>query len=107
MLAGIPRNQLEQIIQNTKVPPEQKDLFSSSFGKIMVAVAVTAAVGSLMVPSLGHTLTPEQREHILKQQERLKAEMERAMEPNDVNNAELNSEGIEERSSDLSDMNES
>jgi hypothetical protein len=96
MLAGIPRDQLERIIQNTKVPPEQKDLFSSSFGKVMLAVAVTAAVTSLMVPSLGHTLSPEQREHILKQQERLKAELERSTDPNEANDFKTNSEEIQE-----------
>lgn len=96
MLGGIPREQLEQIIQNTKVPPEQREVFSGCLGKIMLATVVATVAVGIFIPSLGHTLTPEQREHILRQQELLKAQMEREMDPNEVNEMEPDSEETEE-----------
>jgi hypothetical protein len=107
MLAGMPCEQLERIIEKTRVAPEQRAVFSGSFGRIMLATVIAGAAISVMVPSLGHTLTGEQREHILRQQELLRAEMERSTDPNDVNDAEPDSDGIEEGPPGPSDMNES
>lgn len=106
MLAGIPREQLEKIIQGTKVPPDQKKAFLGSVGRIMLATVVAGAAICLMTPTLGHTLTQEQRERMLRQQELRKAEMEQSMDPNDVNDAESDFEGIEEKSPGPSDTNE-
>jgi hypothetical protein len=96
LLAGIPRDQLEKIIQNTKVPPEQRDVFSGSLGKIMLATVVATVAIGIFMPSLGHTLTPEQRERMLRREELLKSELEKAMDSNDVNEVELDSEKTEE-----------
>lgn len=95
MLAGIPRDQLEQIIQNTKVHPEQKSIFSSTFGKVMLAVAAASAISPLFVSSMGHTVRVNQQEYLLKEQE-LKAELDRLMDSNEANEVELDSEKTEE-----------
>ena len=85
MLAGIPREQLEKIVKNIKVPPEQKSVFLSSFGKIMLAtvIAGTVVVG-VLIPSLGHTLTPEQRDRIYEMQRERRAEFSDVNDPNEV-----------------------
>jgi hypothetical protein len=83
MLTAIPREQLEKIIDNTKVPPEQKKVFLSSVGRIMLAsvIAGTVVVG-LFMPSLGHTLTPEQKEQIMQRQKDREKQTQEMNEPN-------------------------
>jgi hypothetical protein len=56
MLAQIPAEQLEQIIRNTKVKPEQRGVFLGTAGKLMVAALIGAGVVAVLVPSLGHTV---------------------------------------------------
>ena len=90
MLTAIPLEQLEQIIQNTKVPPEQKKIFSGSNGTIMLAVVAGAVIFISMTSSLGHTLTVDQRDHILRQQRQ--AELKRLLDPNEVNEPEIEEE---------------
>jgi hypothetical protein len=91
MLAGIPREQLDKIIDNTKVPPEQKPVFLSSFGKIMLATVVAGVVVvGLLTPSLGHTLTPEQRDRIYEMQRKQQI-AELLNDVNDPNEPEANS----------------
>jgi hypothetical protein len=84
ILNGIPREQLEKIIKSTKVPPEQKPVFLGTFGKIMLATAVagTVVVG-LLTPSLGHTLTPEQRDRIYEMKKEYLAKIKDVNDPNE------------------------
>ena len=95
MLIAIPREQLEKIIDNTKVSPGQKKVFLSSVGKIMLATVITGTVAvGLFTPSLGHTLTPEQYERIKLNQEEYLKQMQDMNEPNEVDSqAEENSNG--------------
>jgi hypothetical protein len=90
ILNVIPHEQLEKIIENTKVPPEQKPVFLSTFGKVMLATAVagTVAIG-LLTPSLGHTLTPEQRERIY---EMRRESLTKIKDVNDPNKPETDSQ---------------
>lgn len=97
MLAAIPREQLEKIIDNTKVPPEQKKVFLSSFGRIMLAtvIAGTVVVG-LFAPSLGHTrdISQKQREYILERQRELERQIQEINEPDKIDSqAEADSNG--------------
>ena len=84
--------QLEKIIENIKVPPEQKPVFLSSFGKIMLATVITGVVvvGGLSISSLGHTLTPEQRDRIYEMQRKQQI-AELLNDVNDPNEPEANS----------------
>lgn len=93
MLSSIPAEQLQKIIAKTKVRPEHREVFLGVVGKLMLAVLISGALVSVMVPSLGHTLTPEQRERFLRRE----AELMRAFEDaNDPNEAESVSDGIEQ-----------
>jgi hypothetical protein len=49
MLAGILREQLEKIIENTKVPPEHKPVFLGKAGKLMLTVLITGTV--ILIPN--------------------------------------------------------
>jgi len=84
MLSSIPAEQLEKIINNTKVKPEHRDVFLGAVGKLMLAALIGVVFVSVMTPSLGHTLTPEQRERILR--DRMES-MKAIEDPNDVNDA--------------------
>ena len=87
LLANIPRKQLEKIIANTKVPPEQKDLFSSTFGKVMLATVAAGVAVAIFTPSLGHTLTPKQRERFLRMREAALKDINNVNEPNEAESA--------------------
>ena len=78
-LSSIPAEQLEKIIDNTKVKPEHRAIFLGNVGKLMLAAVVTVALVSVvMVPSLGHTSKIAQ-ERIRQMQ------MEQLNDTNDVN----------------------
>ncbi|KPK38479.1 MAG: hypothetical protein AMJ65_12860 [Phycisphaerae bacterium SG8_4] len=95
MLSSIPAEQLDKIIANTNVKPEHRAVFLDGVGKLMLAALIGVAFVSVMTPSLGHTLTPEQRERLLRRhQESLKA----LEDANDPNEAESASEGVEQES---------
>ncbi|HUV65881.1 MAG TPA: hypothetical protein VMW24_18445 [Sedimentisphaerales bacterium] len=64
MLASISEEQLQRIIANTKVKPEHRNIFLGTAGKLMLAIVAGLVIASVMTPTLGHTLTPEQRERI-------------------------------------------
>ena len=84
ILSSIPREQLEKIIESTKVPPEQKPVFLGTFGKIMLATAVAGTITiGLLTPSLGHTLTPEQRERILEMKREYEEKLNDVNDPNE------------------------
>ncbi len=55
MLAGFPRDQLEKIIDNTKVKPEHRSVFLGSVGRIMLATVIASTAIVALVPSMGHT----------------------------------------------------
>jgi len=97
MLAAISNEQLEKIIDNTKVPPEQEKVFLASVGRIMLMTVVAGTIVTCtLVPSLGHTrtLSPEQRERILQRQMELERIMYDMNDPNEVElEAENNSNG--------------
>jgi len=78
-LSSIPAEQLEKIIDNTKVKPEHRAIFLGNVGKLMLAAVVTVALVSVvMVPSLGHTSKIAQ--------ERIRQmKMEQLSDTNDVN----------------------
>ena len=85
MLASIPQEQLEKIIDNTYVPPDQKKVFLSSVGRIMIATVIAGSVLTCtMVPSLGHTLTPEQKEQFLQRQKERERQIQEMIEPNEI-----------------------
>ncbi len=92
MLSSIPDEQLRKIIANTKVKPEHLNIFQGTAGKLMVAAAAGLIVVSVMMPSLGHTLTPEQRERFLRQRTAPLSDVNDTNEPNkpgaDPNQAE-------------------
>jgi hypothetical protein len=52
MLAAIPREQLEKIIDNIKVPADQKHVFMSSLGKVMLALVLAGATVGIFLPAL-------------------------------------------------------
>jgi len=86
MLAAIPAEQLERIIDNTKVEPEHRSVFLGGVGRLMLAAVIGVAVVSVMTPSLGHTVSfgitaDEVRRHGLL-----------ANDPNDPNDPNANSE---------------
>lgn len=84
MLSSIPAEQLEKIIDNIKVKPEHREVFLGTVGKLMLAVVIGGAFVSVMTPTLGHTVSPGERERILRERaERTKA-VEDANEPNET-----------------------
>jgi hypothetical protein len=97
MLAAISYGQLEKIIDNTKVPPEQEKVFLGSIGRIMLMTVVAGTIVTCtLLPSLGHsrTLSPEQRERILQRQMELERIMYDMNDPNEVDlEAEKDSNG--------------
>ncbi|MHC4193231.1 MAG: hypothetical protein ACYS8I_01020 [Planctomycetota bacterium] len=56
MLARIPREQLEAIISGTKVKPENRHVFLSNAGKLMLAALGVAVIVTVAVPTLGHQI---------------------------------------------------
>jgi len=56
MLARIPREQLEAIISGTKVKPENRQVFLSNVGKLMLAALGVAVIVTVAVPTLGHQI---------------------------------------------------
>ncbi|MHC4355732.1 MAG: hypothetical protein ACYS0H_23785 [Planctomycetota bacterium] len=81
MLSSIPAEQLEKIIDNTKVKPEHRAVFLGAVGKLMLAVLISGALVSVMVPS------------------RREAELMKAFEDgNDPNEAESAPEDIAQES---------
>jgi hypothetical protein len=87
MLSSISVEQLNKIIANTKVKPEHREVFLGAAGKLMLAVLISGALVSVMVPSLGHTLTPEQRERFLRREAELMRAFEDANDPNEAESA--------------------
>ena len=81
MLAAIPREQLEKIIQKTKIPEEQKPVFMSSFGKVMLALVIAGTTVSLLILPAFKTagISPERTREIVEEVNR------RIAEQNDVN----------------------
>jgi hypothetical protein len=52
ILSDIPREQLEKIIDNTKVPPEHRSVFLGNAGKLMLAAIIASAALGVIVFSL-------------------------------------------------------
>ena len=84
MLSSISAEQLEKIIENTKVKPEQRGVFLGTAGKLMLAVVIGVAVIGVMMPSLGHTVSREKLEYIRKMQTERLSDTNDVNEPNDV-----------------------
>ena len=104
MLSSIPTEQLEKIIDNTKVKPEHRAIFMGKAGTYMLAaIAGGVVLISVMMPSLGHTLTPEQRDRILRMHTQ---KMSDANDVNEPNETDVNSEGIEQVQIDQPEPNE-
>lgn len=82
LLSSISAEQLEKIIDNTKVKPEHRAIFMGKVGKLMLAVLAGAAIISVLTPSLGHTLTPEQMDHIRQMQTQHTSDVNNVNEPN-------------------------
>ena len=57
MLSSISAEQLEKIIEHTKVEPEHRSIFLGTAGKLMLAAVIGVAVIGVMMPSLGHTVS--------------------------------------------------
>jgi len=94
MLSSIPVEQLEKIIDNTKIKPEHRAIFMGKAGTYMLAaIAGGVVLLSFMMPTLGHTLTPEQRNRIRQMQLQLMSDANDVNEPNET---DVNSEGIEQ-----------
>ena len=93
MLSSIPAEQLEKIIDNTKIKPEHRAIFMGKAGTYMLAaIAGGVILFSVMTPGLGHTLTPEQRDRILRMHTQ---KMSDANDVNEPNEADLDSQAIE------------
>jgi len=91
MLANMPAEQLEKIIDNTKVKPEHLKIFLGKAGMLMLAVVVGAGVISLMCPIHVATagISPDRVR---------KMQMERTGDANDMNEpnqVEIESDGTE------------
>lgn len=84
MVAAMPQEQLEKIIVNTKVPEEQKPVFMSELGKVMLLTVITGSVilSGLLAPSFGHTLNPEQYDRIMQRQKEQERQIRETNEPN-------------------------
>ena len=93
MLSSISVEQLEKIIDNTTVKPEHRAIFMGKAGTYMLAMVVGAAFLSLMIPSLGHTLTPEQQDHIRQMQMK---QISDANDVNEPNKEDLDTQAIEQ-----------
>jgi hypothetical protein len=98
MLLSIPTEQLAKIIDNTKVKPEHRAVFLGAVGKLMLAVLIGGAFLSAMVPSLGHTLTPEQRERFIRRNSESSRALSDANDPNEAKPASDEVEQISDRS---------
>ena len=104
MLSSIPADQLEKIIDNTTVKPEHRAIFMGKAGTYMLAaIAGGVVLLSFMMPTLGHTLTPEQRNHIRQMQLQL---MSDANDVNEPNEADVKSERIEQAKTSQPEPNE-
>jgi len=104
MLSRIPAEQLDKIIDNTKIKPEHRAIFMGKAGTYMLAaIAGGVVLFSVMTPSLGHTLTPEQRNHIRQMQLQLMSDANDVNEPNET---DVNSEGIEQAQTSQPEPNE-
>ena len=101
-LSSIPAEQLEKIIDNTKVQPEHRAIFLGNVGKLMLAAVVTVALVSVMVPSLGHTSKFAQ-ERILQKQMDQQGDVNDVNEPNEV---DVNSEETEKSQASQSEPDE-
>jgi hypothetical protein len=100
MLSSISAEQLEKIIENTKVKPEHRAVFLGTAGKLMLAVVVGVAIVSVMMPSLGHTVSAGISPDRIRQ-------MQLLSESNDVNEPnEVDPEGIENSRAKQSKMEE-
>ncbi|MBC8471861.1 MAG: hypothetical protein H8D56_20570 [Planctomycetes bacterium] len=103
MLSSISAEQLEKIIENTKVEPEHQAIFLGTAGKLMLAAVIGVAVVSMMMPSLGHTvvwagISPDRIE---------KMRMDDSIESNDVNEPnEVDPDSTENSRADQSEMEE-
>lgn len=49
LLSDIPHEQLEEIIDNTKVPPEHRPVFLGKAGKLMLAAIITGSALGILV----------------------------------------------------------
>ena len=101
-LSSIPAEQLEKIIDNTKVKPEHKAIFLGNVGKLMLAAVVTVALVSVMVPSLGHTSRTAQ-ERIRQMQMEQPGDVNDVNEPNEV---DVDSEETEKSQASQSEQDE-
>jgi len=82
MLSSITDEQLQKIIANTKVKPEHLNLFQGTAGKLMLAAVAGLVIASVMMPSLGHTLSPEQRERFFRERTAHLTDVNDVNEPN-------------------------
>ncbi len=98
MLASIPAEQLERIIDNTKVKPEHRSVFLGNLGKLMLAAVIGVAVVSVMTPSLGHSATVRMSPEEFRRMQTLLANDPN--DPNDPNETDANSQEIQQDQSD-------
>lgn len=98
MLAAIPSEQLERIIDNTKVKPEHRSVFLGTVGKLMLAAVIGVAVVSVMTPTLGHTATAGISPEKIRRMQALLANDPN--DPNDPNEADAESQEIQQDQSD-------
>lgn len=76
ILGGMPDEQLEKIIDNTKVEPEQRKIFLGKTAKLMLAAVVGIGVVSLMSVPLTAGISPDRVRRM---------ELERSGDIDDVN----------------------
>jgi hypothetical protein len=84
MLSSISAEQLEKIIENTKVKPEHRAIFLGNVGKLMLVVVISVAVIGVTVPSLGHRIDRETLEQIRKTQIEQLSDADDVNEPNET-----------------------
>ncbi len=90
ILAGFPREQLEEIIENTRVEPGHRTLFLGRVGRITLATVIAGtALTALMVPSMGHTvrISEEMRRKMAEREAELLRQMQAERTRQDVDDS--------------------
>ena len=94
ILAGFPREQLEKIIENTRVEPVHRAVFLGRVGRIMLATVIAGTALTLMVPSMGHAarVSDEIRRKAAERQAELLRQMEAEQTSQDANDGSQSDE---------------
>lgn len=87
IISDIPREQLEKIIDNTKVPPEHRPVFLGKAGKLMLAAIITGTAFGFFVfnPPMKVVYAGISPDRVREMQMKRDVDLS---DPNDVNNSD-------------------